>query len=119
MLRRNGIHGIALLAFWLCLAGALTLALLPHPPDLLELNDKSKHMLAFCTLAFFGSFAFPAMPKARLGERLSFVGALIEVLQAIPSLHRDCDIRDWFADTLAIIAVLVVLHILKLPRARR
>ena len=38
----------------------------------------------------------------RIGERLSFLGALIEVLQAIPELHRDCDIRDWIADTAAI-----------------
>jgi hypothetical protein len=45
------------------------------------------------------------MPRWRIAERLSFFGALIEVSQSIPSLHRDCDIRDWFADTAAILLV--------------
>jgi hypothetical protein len=103
-------------AFWLCLLGAVTLALLPHPPEFRELGDKAQHMLAFGTLALLGSFAFPGMTKARLGERLSFLGALVEVAQSLPALHRDCDIRDWVADTLAIVAVLVVLHLLRLPR---
>ena len=45
-------------------------------------------------------------------ERLSFLGALIEVAQAMPVLHRDCDIRDWAADTLAIVVVTVVFALL-------
>ncbi len=106
-------------AFWLCLTGAVTLALLPHPPELRELSDKAQHMLAFGALAFLGAFAFPRFPKAHLAERLSFLGALVEVLQAIPSLHRDCDIRDWIADTIAIVAVLALLHAMNLPRRRR
>jgi hypothetical protein len=118
MLHRNRLASFAAPAFWLCLAGAVTLALLPHPPELRELSDKAQHMLAFGTLALLGSFAFPAMPTARLGERLSFLGALVEVAQSIPMLHRDCDIRDWIADTLAIAAVLILLHLLGLPRHR-
>ena len=46
------------------------------------------------------------MPRTRTAERLSFLGALIEVGQSIPVLHRDCDIRDWFADTAAVLVVL-------------
>jgi hypothetical protein len=121
MPRRNGTPAIAAPAFWLCLFGAVTFALLPHPPELAalrELGDKVQHMLAFGTLAFLGSFAFPRMPKARLGERLSYLGALVEVAQSIPMLHRDCDIRDWIADTVAIAAVLAALHLLRLPRGR-
>lgn len=106
-------------AFWLCLAGAVTLALLPHPPELRELSDKAQHMLAFGTLAFLGAFAFPRFPKTHLAERLSFLGALVEVLQAIPSLHRDCDIRDWVADTIAICVVLALLHAMNRPRRKR
>lgn len=109
---------MAALGFWLCLVGAVTLALLPHPPHFREFGDKAQHMLAFGTLALLGSFAFPRFPKARLGERLSFLGALVEVAQSVPMLHRDCDIRDWIADTLAIVAVLTVLHWLRLPRKR-
>lgn len=118
MLHRNRFSDTAALAFWLCFAGAVSLALLPHPPHLIEVGDKAQHMLAFGTLAALGSFAFPRMPMVRLGERLSFLGALVEVLQAIPALHRDCDIRDWIADTLAIAAVLVTLHLLRRLRKR-
>jgi hypothetical protein len=114
MLQRKRYSDLAAWGFWLCLAGAETLALLPHPPHVMgPVGDKVQHMLAFGTLALLGNFAFPRMPKLRLGERLSFLGALVEVLQSIPSLHRDCDIRDWIADTVAIAAVLTVLHLLR------
>jgi len=35
---------------------------------------------------------------------LSGFGALIEIVQGLPIVHRDEDIWDWVADTLAIIA---------------
>lgn len=119
MPRASGFAALAAPAFWLCLTGAVTLALLPHPPEFREIGDKAQHMAAFGTLAFFGAFAFPRFPKTHLAERLSFLGALVEVLQAIPALHRDCDIRDWIADTVAIVVVLIVLGAMKLPRRRR
>ena len=119
MLHRNRFVGFAGIAFWVCLATALTLALLPHPPHFQEFGDKAQHMLAFGTLAFLGAFAFPAFPKARLAERLSFLGAMVEVLQSIPALHRDCDIRDWIADTIAICVVLIVMHLVYRPRRKR
>lgn len=116
MLRRNRYSQLAAWAFWLCLAGAVTLALVPHAPNVMAVGDKAQHMLAFGTLAFLGHFAFPRMSTVRLGERLSFLGALVEVLQAIPSLHRSCDIRDWIADTVAIAAVLGAVHLLRRRR---
>ncbi len=119
MLQRTKFSNMALLGFWLCLLGAVTLALLPHPPHVPAFGDKVQHMLAFGALALLGSFAFPREPKFRLGERLSFLGALVEVMQSIPALHRNCDIGDWIADTLAIAAVLGLLHLLRLPRNRR
>jgi hypothetical protein len=87
---------------------AVVMALLPKPPVLPidRFGDKAQHMLAFATLAFLAAPAYPRASLLRIGERLSFLGALIEVAQAIPALHRDCDIRDWAADTLAIAAVL-------------
>lgn len=103
--------------FWLALAFAVTMALLPHPPHLPidRFGDKFEHMLAFATLTFLADFAFPATPRLRIAERLSFLGAMIEVTQSIPQLHRDCDIRDWIADT---IAILVVSGLLALWRKR-
>ena len=41
---------------------------------------------------------------------------MIEVLQSIPALHRDCDIRDWIADTVAIAVVLLIVGALSRRR---
>ena len=98
---------IAAILFWLALLGATTLAIMPQPPYLPtdQFGDKFNHMLAFATMAALAAAACPEMPRLRVIERLSFLGALIEVIQSIPALHRDCDIRDWIADTVAIVVV--------------
>ena len=97
-------------ALFLAVAVAVTMALLPQPPHLPidRFGDKFAHMLAFATMALLAALAYQRIRLVRLGERLSFLGALVEVMQSIPSLHRDCDIRDWVADTIAIVAVLLI-----------
>ncbi|WP_419807477.1 hypothetical protein [Sphingomonas sp.] len=88
------------------------MALLPHPPQPLgHLGDKYQHMLAFGTLTVLAAAGWPKGSLLRTGEHLSFAGALIEVLQAIPALGRDCDIFDWIADTSVIAGVLLVVHV--------
>ena len=92
------------------------MAILPQPPELPgHPNDKLEHIAAFTTLALLGSFAYPRALFARLLIGLSLFGAFIEVVQAIPALHRDSDVWDWVADTAA---VLVVLLIVRWRRAR-
>ena len=105
--RSPAVRRVATVLFWLALAIAVTMALLPHPPSLPidRFGDKAEHMLAFATLTLLADLAFPKLPRLLLVEHLSFLGALIEVAQSIPALHRDCDIRDWFADTAAILIV--------------
>ena len=98
--------------FWAALVFAVVMALLPHPPHVLDaLGDKVQHMLAFGTLAILAAAGWPHGALLRIGERLSFAGALIEVLQSIPALHRDCDIRDWMADTAIVAGVLIVVKL--------
>jgi VanZ family protein len=89
--------------FWCALLFACTMAVVPVPPHLPidSLGDKFEHSLAFAVLALLGAVAYRATPLPRLLERLSFLGAAIELFQSIPSLHRDCDIRDWVTDTIA------------------
>jgi VanZ family protein len=110
-------------AFVLACLVAVTLALLPKPPKLPtdQFGDKVQHIIGFAALAFMAALAFPAMPRWRVIERLSFLGALIEVAQSIPGLGRDCDIRDWIADTLAVMVVtgLVALISPRWPRLPR
>lgn len=96
-------------AFWAALAFAFVMATLPHPPRLPgDPVDKVQHILAFTVLTALACAAWPAMPRLRLAVALSAFGALIEVVQAIPALHRDSDWRDWVADTGAILVTLAL-----------
>ena len=105
------------LVFWIAAAIALVMALLPHPPQLPgEPSDKIQHIAAFLTLGALGSFAYPRTNPLRLGAGLSIFGAVIEVLQLIPSLHRDGDPLDWMADTAAV--ALIILLLRRLVRGR-
>ena len=97
--------------FWAAACLAFVMAVIPHPLQIPgEPNDKVQHIAAFATLALLGSFAYPATALTRLLVRLSLFGAAIEVIQAIPMLHRDSDVLDWLADTVAVAAVLLLVR---------
>jgi cytochrome b561 len=106
--------------FWLALVFAVTMAVLPHPPHtpLDQYGDKFEHMTAFAVMSALAAIGYPRMRLPRIGERLSFLGALIEVVQSIPALHRDCDIRDWIADTIAIAITLLIVAAMRKSRAK-
>ncbi|MBS0482935.1 MAG: VanZ family protein [Proteobacteria bacterium] len=98
--------------FWLLAAFATTMALLPRPPHLSidRYGDKFEHMLAFGVLTLVAGMAWRNLSVLTIALRLSAFGALIEVAQAWSGVGRDGDIRDWIADTAAIlVAALVVL----------
>jgi hypothetical protein len=103
------------IAFWGALVVAVVMATLPHPPHtpLDQFGDKVEHMTAFGVMAVLAATSYPRATLLRIGERLSFLGALIEVVQSIPALHRDCDIMDWVADTAAITAVLLLVAVIR------
>lgn len=88
----------------------LYMAFQPHPPPLPidAWGDKVEHSLAFVSLTILACAGFPDAALPRIGERLSFLGAIIEIVQSIPALHRDCDIFDWLTDTAAIALVLLI-----------
>jgi hypothetical protein len=68
--------------------------------------DKAEHFIAFYGLTGLAVAAFPRRSPVGLAALLSAFGALIEVVQGLPIVHRDEDFWDWVADTLAIIAAL-------------
>jgi VanZ family protein len=105
----------------IAVAIALTMALLPHPPHLPidSLGDKFEHSLAFVVITVLAVAGYPETPLTRIGERLSFLGALIEVFQSIPFIHRDCDVLDWITDTVAIIVVLLIVRLVRRGPAAR
>jgi hypothetical protein len=97
--------------FWAAACFAFIMAVLPHPPRLPgNPNDKLQHITAFATLALLGSFAYPKTSLMQLLVRLSLFGAAIEVVQAIPVLHRDSDFWDWVADTAAVAVALLIVR---------
>ena len=108
-------------AFWGALLFAVVMAILPKPPHtpIDQFGDKFEHMLAFGTLAACAALGYAETPLLRIGERLSFLGAMIELVQSIPSLHRDCDIMDWVADTTVVVIVMLVAGQLRRMKAAR
>jgi VanZ family protein len=106
---------LAKAAFWAAALFALVMALLPHPPAIPgNPSDKVQHIAAFAVLGLLGSWAYPRLSRVRLIVLLSLFGAMIEILQAMPALHRDSDPLDWLADTIACALVITIMQ-----RARR
>lgn len=97
------------LLFWAAVVFAFVMAVIPHPPELPgEPSDKIQHMVAFATLALLGAWAYAGAVLWQLLAILSLYGASIEIIQAIPALGRDSDVKDWIADTLAAGLVLLL-----------
>lgn len=93
--------------FWVALIFTFTEAVIPGPDELQILpSDKMIHFLAFYVLATLAAVAYPARSLWIIGVGLSGFGGFIELIQAIPFVHRDCDIWDWVVDTTAIFAAL-------------
>lgn len=96
-------------AFWAALLFAFVMAVLPKPPQLPgQPSDKIQHILAFAVLAALAAAAYPRARLIRILLLLSAFGALIELVQTVPALHRDGDWIDWVADTVAAAVVLLL-----------
>lgn len=97
---------------WAAILFAVVMALLPHPPatPIDRYGDKFQHMVAFGTITILACWAYPRASLLTVAERLSFMGALIEVFQSIPALGRDCDPLDWLTDTAVIVAVVLIVR---------
>jgi len=109
--------------FWLLTLFTLTMAFLPKPPatPIDQFGDKFEHMLAFAVLTGVALIGWPQSRRWRIVLLLSALGAGIEVVQAIPVLHRDADWHDWAADSIAIVVAAAVVspivRVLRLGRA--
>ncbi|HEY8666881.1 MAG TPA: VanZ family protein [Tepidisphaeraceae bacterium] len=94
---------LLLLVYW------LTIFVLTHTPaeDLprVEINDKLEHFLAYGLLGGLLYLCFWSISPPR--RDMSWIvlligmsyGALDEIIQMIPILHRSAEIADWMADT--------------------
>jgi len=108
------------LGFWAAMIFSFVMAVLPQPPHLPgDPSDKILHILAFGVLAALAPLAYRAAPLLRIGLLLSAFGALIEVVQTIPELHRDAELVDWAADTAALAAMLGLVGLWRAQASRR
>jgi VanZ family protein len=100
--------------FWLLFAFALVMAVLPKPPQtpIDSLGDKFAHMLAFAVLTGVAALAWRKTSRWAIMLRLALFGAAIEVVQAVPKLHRTSDLRDWVADCAAIALAMLIAQLL-------
>jgi VanZ family protein len=99
------------LLFWAAALFALVMALIPRPPPVPgHPSDKLLHVLAFATLGLLGTFAYPRFRALLLVAGLSLFGGIIEILQGTALIHRDRDVLDWVADTIACTVVIVILR---------
>ena len=90
------------LVLYLAAAFALVTAVLPHPPRMPgDPSDKMMHVLAFLVLGSLAAAAYPRRSIVWLTLALAFYGATIELIQAIPALHRDSEIAEFAADVIA------------------
>jgi VanZ family protein len=71
--------------------------------------DKADHFCAFFALTSAAVVAFPRRPLLWVAISVSLAGAGIELVQALPAVHRDCDVWDWVADNTGIAAVVGVI----------
>jgi peptidoglycan/LPS O-acetylase OafA/YrhL len=106
MLRR-----LSRMAFWVATLAAFVLATLPQPPytPTREFGDKVEHILAFAVLTALAQLGFGAERRRAWVIGLALFGGAIELVQAIPALHRDSDWLDWLADVAAVLVVAAVL----------
>ncbi|HEX4160567.1 MAG TPA: VanZ family protein [Rhizomicrobium sp.] len=109
-MNRTDVHILlraAQLAFCAAFVFTFVAAVMPprHAPQLFPW-DKAEHFAAFYTLALLAMAAFPRRSLLAIAVLLSAFGGLIELVQALPIVGRDCDVRDWVADTIAILAAL-------------
>ncbi|MBO0749260.1 MAG: hypothetical protein J2O44_02360 [Porphyrobacter sp.] len=91
--------------FWAAAVVAFVLAVIPHPPQV-PVWDKLQHMAGFFVIALLGCAAYPRASRLKLMVALIAFGGLIEIVQAIPALHRDSDWHDWLADIVATVVAL-------------
>jgi hypothetical protein len=98
---------LAKVAFFAALLFTFYSAVIP-PERALQLVpwDKAEHFIAFYALTGLAGAAFPRRHIFMIAAALSAFGALIEIVQGLPIVHRDEDFWDWVADTLAIAAAL-------------
>lgn len=112
-------HRAIRILFVVLVVFAFVMAVLPKPPVIPgQPSDKFLHVTAFGTLGMLAAVGFHRQSAVALLAWLAGFGALIEIAQAIPSLHRDSSLLDLVADVCAAVLAIGVTRWLMKRRAR-
>lgn len=86
------------LLYWAAVVAVFVLAVAPinevGPPG----SDKFEHFGAFLALGIGAGVVYPRPPLWLIGALLVAYGGGIELIQALPFVHRDCSLFDWASD---------------------
>ena len=105
--------------FWVAAIFAYVAAILPgKDAPAVWAWDKANHMAAFFVLTLLFALGWRRTSLVRIALILAGFGAMIEISQMIPMLHRDAEFGDWVADVAAIVVGLLLAGLLRVPLAR-
>ncbi len=93
------------IAFWTALAVATWVLVAPSGPGPgLIPWDKAEHFLGLYGLTLLAAAAFARRALWVVGAGLALYGGVMELVQALPAVHRDADLYDWAADIAGVLA---------------
>jgi VanZ family protein len=102
---------------WLLAGVVFIIAVAPIPEGGPPGSDKVEHFLAFVVLTLGAGLAYPRTPLWLPAAMLIAYGGLIELVQGLPFVGRDCSLWDWLTDIAGVMAGVAVLALSRL-RAR-
>jgi len=109
------------LGFWAAFLATLGGALMPPTTPGIDFLpwDKAEHFVGFYVLTTLAVLAFPRRSLVAIALLLCAFGGLIELVQALPIVHRDAEWGDWLADSVAIVSVLAPMALVRWRAAFR
>lgn len=81
--------------------------------------DKADHFCAFFVITALAIVAFPRWPMVIIGMTIAAFGVGIELVQGLPFIDRDMDVKDVIAEVVALGAVfgtVIAVHIRRTVR---
>jgi VanZ family protein len=107
------------LAYWLGVAAVFVLAVAPFAEGGPDGLDKVKHFAAFLVVALGGAAVYPRAPLWGVALAVIAYGGLIELIQALPIVGRDCSFWDWMTDVAAALAGVAPIQVWRLRALAR
>jgi VanZ family protein len=99
-----------LVSGWILVALAIIVSIVPahELPKLGGVSDKLEHAVAYGALALWFAGIYPKSRYPMIGVALLVMGIVIEGLQGTMNVGRQADLRDVYANSIGIVAGLLL-----------